>query len=81
MFKFTKIKYSKSRRGILVQGNINYKGKIVGTFSQEPYGACLSFFPDPKVKEEFLCEAMRNYSDFVHYSEKLLNEAEEEILK
>lgn len=80
MFRFENLKHSTVRRGVKVVGKITYKDIVVGSFSQEPYAACIPLFTDAKYVKLFSKGAANNDPYNTEYAEQLLCEAEERLI-
>jgi hypothetical protein len=74
MFSVSKVRYAKTRRGVVVDGQINFNAGPVGYFEQRPYAACVPYLNQRFA--EFREAAEKSGMTECDYCEKLLEQWE-----
>ena len=81
MFEFVNLKHSKTRRGIKVVGKIHLDGQPVGSFTQDPFAACVVTFDREMDESRFATAATdAGHLQRCDFAEDLLDAAENKML-
>ncbi len=77
MFKFINLQYAETNRGVHCWGDIEMNGVPAGTFSQEPFCACITGFTSIGARNAFLDLAVKLGMSITELAGQVLTKSEE----